>query len=319
MPRIIWLAQPGMEPFASGQQHAMQLALQEAGYEVFTQYYQPRLSSWRSDRCDWLIWSFLPTQLDVWAAKLYASQQMIAVHELNGHQHEYPSVDNWCVPSESLSLQLRHAGVPADRISVATGYCPKISLLPLDLRQELGVDSSTMLIYSGGPLTAATGNRLAIWALLLLQQIEAPVRLILHGIGPEQERLEQWMQGLTSQDAVYFAPASASVHDLVGQSDIVWLPRMCDGVVDALWAGLSHRKPMMVSNQPSHAELIHHGETGMIMGDNHPPEWASLISRMLTDRSIMTKLGQATRTLPPQRMPLPSVFLPQQVFHRMAA
>lgn len=313
MQRIIWMTLPGMEPFAGGQHHAMQLALQDAGYDVQVQYYQPRVSSLKTDRCDWLVWSFVPSQVDVWGAKLYASKQIAVVHELDPRQKHFPAVDHWCVPSKALRLQLRQADIGSEQVSLISGYAPLPVTHELNLREKLAVDDDTLLLYSGGPLTVATGNRLSIWVLVLLEQIEAPVKLIVHGTGPDHERIEQWMQALHSRDAVYVAPATASVHDLVRQSDIVWLPRVMDGVPDALWAALSLNKPIMTSMQPSHLELIRDGETGLIMGDNHPPAWASAISRMLQDRSIMQRMSQASRTLPPLRMQLPSLFPQEKV------
>ena len=84
MNKIVWMQQPGMEPFAGGQQKAFREALKAAGYQVTMQHYQPR-TPWRlAGACDWLIWSFVPTQLDVWSARLFAAKQMAVVHEKVG-------------------------------------------------------------------------------------------------------------------------------------------------------------------------------------------------------------------------------------------
>ena len=309
MKTIIWMTQPGMEPYAQGQQAAWLHSLEAEGWTVSTQQYQSR-TPWRSaTKCAWLIWSFVPTPLDVWSARLYAGKQMAVISELPQKHGTLPQLERWCVPSESMLMHLRDSGISQDKIELVQGYASRGSGITLDVRAQLRIEDKTPLIYASGPLVASMGNKLAIWSLSILQKLHSGVCLVLHGEGPEQERLRRFAESVCEPGTVYFGSGAVSTHELVAQADVVCLPLREDGVPDALFAALSLGKPILAAQQPSLMEWLRQDVNALVLPTDRAPVWAASLDRVLRDSGLSQKLSVGARStaIPPERLTLPVV------------
>lgn len=308
MNTILWMKQAGMEPMAQGQHRAFQQALEQDGWQIGVQHYQPRMP-WRStSQCDWLIWSFVPAQLDVWSARLYAKRQMALVHELETNNLSIPKLDCWCVPSESLRMQLIDCGVEHERISISQGYAPVRS----SATRSTSHDGRGPLIYVGGPQTKNTGNSLAVWALAITQYLHPSVRMLLHGKGPMADPVAQFAQSTCEPGSVIIANSDEPVDTVVGSADVVWLPRFQDGVPDALFSALAQGKPILASEQPSFKEWLRHDVNALMLPVDRVPLWAGAMDRLMIEKGLKERLGNAARAtaIPGTRMEVP-VFLRQ--------
>ncbi len=307
MKTIIWMTQPGMEPYAQGQQAAWLHALEAEGWSVTTQQYQSR-APWRSlSKGDLLIWNFVPTPLDVWSARLYAGKQMAVISELPQKLCSLPKLERWCVPSESMRMHLRDGGITQDKIDMVQGYAPQGTGTSFDVRTQLRIDVEKPLLYSSGPLVASTGNKLAIWSLSILQKLHPGACLVLHGEGPEQERLRRFAESVCEPGTVYFAAGAVSPHELVAQADVACLPLREDGVPDALFAALSLGKPILTAQQPSLMEWLRHDVNALVLPSDRAPVWAASLDRVLRDSGLLQKLSLGARgtAIPTERVMLP--------------
>lgn len=306
MKSVIWLNRPDHKPMASMQHQAIRQLLQELGYQIKVQNWQDRAFWRRQHTCDWLIWSFIPTQLDVWASRMQARHQMVVLHELPASVSRLPELDHWLVASDSLRMYCLDAGITSAKITVGTGFHPPRLSPTSALRHQYNIDCHSPLIYVGGPMQTPQGNRMAVWALSILQYLHPRVRMVLHGCGEATSSIELWMEGIVDGKAVYHAPADTPVHDLVSQCDAVWLPRETDGVPDALLSGLSEGKPVLANRQPSIMEWIQHEHNGILIENNHAPAWASAMHRLLLDDKRYKQISaQAAGTTLTKRFVLP--------------
>lgn len=309
MQSVIWMTQPGMEPYAHGQQAAWLQALEAEGWSVTMQQYQSR-TPWRSAvKGDWLIWSFVPALLDVWSARLYAGKQMAVISELNQKHGTLPRLERWCVPSESMRMHLRDCGICSEKIDLVQGYSPRGSSITLDIRDKLRINDKMPLIYTCGPLVASTGNMLSIWSLSILQKLHPGVCLVLHGEGSERERLQRFAGSVCEPGTVYFAPSAVSTHELAAQADVVCLPLREDGVPDALFAGLALGKPILAAQQPSLMEWLRQDVNALVLPSDRAPVWAASLDRVLRDSGLSQKLciGARKTAIPSERVTLPVV------------
>jgi glycosyltransferase involved in cell wall biosynthesis len=163
----------------------------------------------------------------------------------------------------------------------------------IDVRRELGLAPATPVIYAAGPLVPQAGNRIAVWAVNILNYLHPDVRLVVHGEGSERERLEHFAQSIDQARRVHFVPASWSVSDLVAQADQVWLPRQEDGVPDALFLALQQGKPIVASRQQSLQEWLQHDVNGILVRPDQPAEWAAAGKRLLEDGAYSHTLATA--------------------------
>ncbi|HQR08613.1 MAG TPA: glycosyltransferase family 4 protein [Gemmatales bacterium] len=317
MKSIIWMIQPGMEPYARCQQSAWMQALEAEGWSVRVQHHQPRVP-WRStSSAEWLIWNFVPTPLDVWIARLFAGRQMAVLSELNNKVYSLPRLDQWCVPSESMRMHLVDCGVSRDKIEIVQGYAPSKSKMMPDVRGQVGRDENSPVIYASGPLVPSTGNRLAIWFFSIMQYMRPGISLLLQRDGPERERLERMADGICTKGSVRFAANDIPAHELVAQADIVCLPLAEDGVPDALFAALSQAKPIVATQQPSLMEWLRHDVNGVLIPTNRPPTWAAVMDQLLHDTERIQRLRAGARmtAIPSARLKLPAVFCQTAVPH----
>jgi len=309
MKTILWMTQPQMQPYAQGQQAAWLDALEAEGWTVHVQQHHTR-ATWRSAaKCDWLIWSFVPTPLDVWSARLYAGKQMAVISELHQKHGTLPKLERWCVSSESMRMQLRDSGITQDKIDIVQAYAPQGSASTFDVRAQLRINAEKPLLYASGPLYASMGSKLAIWSLSILQQLHPGVCLVLHGEGPEHERLQRFGESVCEPGTVYFASSAVSTHELVAQADVVCLPLREDGVPDALFAALSLGKPIVAAQQPSPMEWLLHDVNALVLQSDRAPVWAAALDRVLRDGGLSQKLslGGRNTTIPSERVMLPVV------------
>lgn len=309
MKSVIWMIQPGMEPYARCQQSAWMQALEAEGWSVRVQHHQPRVP-WRStSSADWLIWNFVPTPLDVWGARLFASKQMAVLSELNHKVYSLPRLDQWCVPSESMRMHLIDCGVSRDKIEIVQGYAPRKATALPDARGPVVRDQNSPVFYASGPLVPSTGNRLAIWFFSILQYMRPGVTLLLHRDGPEREKLQRMADGICTKGSVRFVSNDTSVHEVVAQSDIVCLPMTEDGVPDALFAALSQAKPIVAMQQPSLMEWLRHDVNAVLIPTKRPPTWAATMDQLLNDSEQMQRLKAGARmtVIPSVRLKLPAV------------
>lgn len=309
MKSIIWMIQPGMEPFARCQQSAWMQALEAEGWSVKVQYHLSR-SPWRSaSTCDWLVWNFMPTSLDVWSARLFASRQMAVLPEMNQQVWSLPKLDHWCVPSESMRMHLLDCGIKWDSIEVVQGYAPRRSKTMPDVRGRLLRTDPSPVLFASGPFVPTNTNRLAVWFLSILQYMRPGLRMILQGLGQGHERLHRFAYSICTPKSVYFASEEMSVHDLVAQSDIVCLPQLTDGVPDALFAALSQAKPIVAMQQPSLMEWLRHDVNAVLVPTNRPPAWAAMLDQLLHDTEKMSRLSAGARMtpIPSSRLKLPAL------------
>ena len=307
MHEIVWIERNGLDSFAAGQQKSFRSALEQAGYTVRTQRYQPR-APWRLAGCEWLVWTFVPTQLDVWAARMFAVRQLALVHSEPCKDQGLPKLHGWCVPSESLRMHLLDLGVPGDRINIVQGY-------QVDASKEPN-ENAEPRIYVPGGLYPGMGHQAMLRMMTILQHLHPLAQVVFHGEGDELEKTEQQSRLACNEGTFRLASSAETVSDLVAWANIVCLPMQNDQVPDALFESLSQSKLILATKHPSLQEWLRHQENSWLLTDVRPPNWAGAIHQVWGDVPLQKKLREAARaTRLPGRLPLlPEMFrVPQAV------
>lgn len=301
MRRLIWVRQPHMAPFAGVQEESVRERFHALGWSIRLVNYQPK-AMWRlNQKCDLLVWSFVPTLLDHWSARIFAAKQIGVLHELNPHIKTTPPLDHWLVPSFALRAAVCQRGIDHDTIDVVQGEALDHSFqndLVVDIRQKLGLAPDTRLIFAPGPIGALTGARVAVWAMNILNYLHPHVHLLLHGTGSEQERFDTFTQSIHQQKRTHLLSNSIPVKQVASQVDQVWLPQQWDGVPDLLPLALSAGSVILASDQPSLREWLVHDQNTLLLAKDQPPAWAAAAHRLLLDPRTAVRLSQAARKTP---------------------
>jgi glycosyltransferase involved in cell wall biosynthesis len=128
--------------------------------------------------------------------------------------------------------------------------------------------------------------------------------LVVVGDGPERERLEAEIGRLGLEERVRLVGERSDVPELLAGADAFVLSSASEGmpisVLEAMAAGL----PVVASRVGGMAELVADGETGLLVTPGAPQELASALRRLLADRQLRHRLGDAGRVRVRERFDL---------------
>jgi glycosyltransferase involved in cell wall biosynthesis len=145
-----------------------------------------------------------------------------------------------------------------------------------------------------GPLAAHKGFRDAIWSFDILRFLYDDLRLVLVGDGPERERVVEFARVTGTDRHMAFTGPIADLARLRQQALLAWCPGRAGGIqaaLEAMAAGL----PVVASRTPRMAEVVAHGETGLLAGASDKADFARQTRILLEDDEARRRFGAASR------------------------
>ena len=171
---------------------------------------------------------------------------------------------------------------------------------PAELRSSLGFSADDVVAGTITTFYAHEGLHHLLRAAQMLLERGAPVRLLLVGDGPERPGLQRLARELGLGDRAVFTGRVpfADVRRYHAAIDVFAVPRTDDRVsrmvtplkpVEAMASG----RPVVASDVPALAELVHPGQTGVLVAPGDPTSLAAGIEPLLYDRALRSRLGEA--------------------------
>lgn len=213
--------------------------------------------------------------------------------------------------SEVLAEALRKDGVAPERIAVIPNAVDPAMFTPerdsTGLRARHGLTGKTVIGFIG---TFGPWHGVAVlveaFALMLARQpaLRETARLMLVGDGSEMHRAREAIaaQGIEECVVLTGLVPQASGPDHVACFDIATAPTVenADGSAffgspTKLFEYLAAGKPCVCSAIGQVAEIIHDGETGLLVPPGDVPALAEALTRLTTDAALRTLLGAAAR------------------------
>jgi glycosyltransferase involved in cell wall biosynthesis len=192
----------------------------------------------------------------------------------------------------------RRLGVPAPKVvemppGVPVATPPKLS--HAELCRLLCLPESARLIVGVGPLAPAKGYHDAVWAFDILQFLYDDLHLLLVGTGPQEPRLRDFVRITRSTARVHFLGERADLDELLGHAEVVWVPSRADRGTTAALEAMAAGRPVVASRWPGLAEVIAHGETGLLVPPGDKAALARETRGLLDDAGRRQRLGEAGR------------------------
>ncbi len=160
------------------------------------------------------------------------------------------------------------------------------------VRGELGVAPDELVILSTGRLATQKGLEDLIDAVPLLNEgLHCSFRVLLAGEGDLRSDLESRIKNLGLQEQVIFLGFREDIGDLLAASDIVTLPSLREGLSIALLEAMAAGKPVVTTTIGSNCEVLHHGETGLLVPPRSPQKLAEALSILGRDEAFRKRLG----------------------------
>ncbi|MGO9249715.1 MAG: glycosyltransferase family 4 protein [Solirubrobacteraceae bacterium] len=185
--------------------------------------------------------------------------------------------------------------IPEDRIRILPNGIPPVSEGVPDVRGDLGVPSEVGLIGAVGRLYPEKGYDHLIRAVALLKRDARPIRCLIFGRGPEQERLQSLICELGLVEEVRLAGRREDVPMVIRALDVAVLSSRNEGSPLAVIEYMAGAAPIVATAVGGVPELIEDGVHGLLVRPGDPVELATAIRRLLDDRPLAIQLGQAAR------------------------
>lgn len=206
------------------------------------------------------------------------------------------------VTGEKLKEQLvRDNGFAAGHLtSIPTGidterFQPRARLAA---RAALGLDPAATYVGILATLRDWKGHTVLFEALASLLPRRPGLRLLVVGDGPYRDRLDLKAEALGVVGAIDFVGHRLDAEAWLNAADLFALPSWGDeGVSQALMQAMATALPIVTTPVGSLTEVIHDGETGLIVPPRDAPALAGAIDRLLSDAALAQRLGTAARAL----------------------
>jgi glycosyltransferase involved in cell wall biosynthesis len=184
--------------------------------------------------------------------------------------------------------------IPAECIRVLPNGIPAPSERGSSVRSELGVPPEAGLIGAVGRLYPQKGYDDLVRAVALLKEsYGGPFRCVIVGHGPEEGRLRALIDELGVAGEVQLAGRREDIADVVRALDIAVLSSKYEGMPLAILEYMAGGAAIVATAVGGVPELIEDGVHGLLVRPEDPGELAAAMRRLLEDRDLAARLGQA--------------------------
>lgn len=139
---------------------------------------------------------------------------------------------------------------------------------------------------------------------------EIPARLLMIGDGPERPRAFELAQQLGVIGRTHFLGSFPDVQTILGISDLFVLPSSNESFGLAALEAMSCEVPVVAARAGGIPEVVEDGITGFLSPVGDVDHMADQALRVLRDRDVYTRMGQAARMAAIQRFH-PDLIVPQ--------
>jgi len=219
-------------------------------------------------------------------------------------------VDAFVALSDEIASELSGAGVPEKAIvKIPNGidtdeFHPPGDAERLETRKRFGVGSGETALCFVGRLSRQKGLGSLLEA---VGRMQAPIRLLIAGKGPEEKRLKNLSRKLKLENRVVFLGAIGNVKSVYAASDIFVLPSLYEGLSNALLEAMAMGLPCIATDVSGSNELIEHGKSGLIVAPGDSTSLAEAIGILIEDEHLRRSLGHSARRRIEERYSLDSI------------
>jgi len=160
-----------------------------------------------------------------------------------------------------------------------------------------GLDNGVTTLAVIGQLIPRKGHRFLLRAMPELLAVFPSLRLLFFGQGPLEEQLREEVDGLGLNDKVIFAGFRTDLPKILPCIDLVVYPALMEGLGISLLQAAGAGVPIVAVNAGGMPEVVRDGVNELLVPPADTEALVQAISRLLSDRKLMRRMGQAGRSL----------------------
>jgi glycosyltransferase involved in cell wall biosynthesis len=212
----------------------------------------------------------------------------------------YVLADRIIVVSEAVKKHLADQGIAPEKIRVVYNGIDLKRFQPADdlraAKVAVGFQPDDLIVGVTAHLTRKKGHRSFVQAAALVASRMPNVKFLLVGEGREREALEAQVRAARLLDRVVFAGFQDDVLPWMAAMDVLVLPTIeKEGFGRVLVEAGAMSKPVISTDIGGMAEVVSHGETGLIVPAGEVSELANAIMKLLSDEEMRLQMGKAGR------------------------
>ena len=209
------------------------------------------------------------------------------------------SMDRLIVPSAAIEHKVRCEGRDGARFAVIpNGVDLSRFATPAprcDIRSELGIPASAPLLGVVARLEAEKGHRFLVDAMPAVLSAVPDAWLLIVGEGSEADALRAQAAGLGAgvAERVRLVGRRDDVSAITASLTVAVLPSLREAQGISILEAMARRVPVVASAVGGIPEVITSGVDGMLVAPGDPAALAGAIVRLLSDRALRRRLGEA--------------------------
>lgn len=156
---------------------------------------------------------------------------------------------------------------------------------------------NAITILSVGRFTFQKGFSTGIQAIHLLKRSGIPFKWVIVGNGPDYEEILFQVDHFGLQDVVQLAGSKSSleVKALMEQADMYFLPSVYEGIANVALEAMSMELPVVATRSGGMAEVIVHGENGLLANVYDHTALAGNLLLLMQDAALRKTIGSKGR------------------------
>lgn len=248
-------------------------------------------------------------------AAIRSPRRPIIVHTFHGHvlesyfsppvQNVFLRIERWLAARTDALVAVSHE-VRDSLLGMGIGSSERFFVIPLGfeldpflavsaptgtLRRRLHLDNETPLVAIVGRLAAIKDHTTMLQAIARLDG----VHLAIAGDGELKDDLVRSTGALGIADRVHFLGWQRDMPTLLSDVDVVGLSSLNEGTPVSLIEAGACGKASVATDVGGTRSVIEDGVTGLLRPASDPEALAAALSRLLSDRELADKMGEAAR------------------------
>jgi glycosyltransferase involved in cell wall biosynthesis len=214
---------------------------------------------------------------------------------------KYRLYDRVITISEGIRQVLLAEGVdPELLVSIRSAVSPDAYRARCDpdwFRQTFGLAGTGTVLAVIAQLIPRKGHHVLLQALPGLLEAFPEVHVIFFGQGPLEDKLRRQARQAGLADRVTFAGFRTDLPQILPCLDLVVHPALMEGLGISLLQAAGAGVPIVAVNAGGMPEVVRDGINGLLVPPGDSAALAAAIRRLLSDRPLMQRMGQAGRAL----------------------
>src|SRR5579884_1328326 len=228
--------------------------------------------------------------------------------------------DHILAVSDAVRNALLAGGIAPARVTRVHGAVPipDREIAPARLREELNLPAETALIGIVSRIAPEKGHRYLLQA---MRAVDPRAVCLVVGEGPDRAAVEAAVRENGLQERVRFLGWRGDREAVMAALDVVVQPSLGEEACsEAILEGMALGRPMVVTESGGNAELVAHGESGLVVPKRDAAVLAAALDVLVRDPDLRARMGAAGRQRQQERFSLQAMARgTEQVYCRLLA